>query len=342
MKAYKITEKLWRFEENTVGFFSSSKFTINLLNNEVTIVYHNNLKSLVVKVIDFEVYDIGATSPFTTSSGVALMTKLAELNCPCFHKDENNFFGTNFNPANYDLEDFTNTSANPFIRQDELGNFDEFIEGYFDGTNFYTDALFTNLITPEVNKYYVDLATIPSKTYRWNGFNFITVGTEPPTPHLRTDKHVFFFTNPSLAASTSWYSMRYDVGNGIYTSLWETGRYNGTTQVVTDARLLSHAITFNQKATKITIDYALVTVTGTFRIIYFKPANNGYWQAGIDNLIIHEFTIVNAGSYRRKLIEIPVDITMEAGGNIACVAFNNNVALVVKGMNITVDTIEVV
>ena len=163
-----------------------------------------------------------------------------------------------------------------------------------------------------------------------------------PEPQLRTDKHVFFFTNPLLAASTSWYSQRYDVANGIYDSLWETGRYNGTTGVVIESRLLSHAITFDQKATKITIDFAFVSVTGTFRIIYFKPINNGYSNAGIDNLIIHEFTIVNAGAFRKKLIEIPVDITMEAGGNIACVAFNNNTTLVVKGMNITVDAIEVI
>ena len=79
-----------------------------------------------------------------------------------------------------------------------------------------------------------------------------------------------------------------------------------------------------------------------FRIIYFKPINDGFSSAGIDNLIIHEFTIVNSSGIRRKLIEIPVDITMEAGGNIACVVFNNNTTLTVKGMNITVDVIEVI
>ena len=340
LKITKKGDKYWLFEDSEIGLFSPSKFTINLELNDIVIVYENGLKSKRYNVIDCEIYDLGELTPFTTSSGDLFMQKLEELNCPCFHKDENNFFGNNFDPANFDLEEFTNTSTNPFIRQDELGNFDEFIEGYFDGTNFYTDALFTNLITPELNKYYVDLATTPSKIYRWSGTTFVAVGGG--APQLRTDKHVFFFTNPSLAASTSWYSQRYDVANGIYDSLWLTGSYNGTTGVVNDGRLLSHAITFNQKATKITIDYAFFSVTGTFRIIYFKPINNGASNYGIDNLIIHEFTIVNAVVFRKKLIEIPVDITMEAGGNIACVAFNNNTTLVVKGMNITVESLEVV
>ena len=50
------------------------------------------------------------------------------------------------------------------------------IEGYFNGTNFYTDALFTDLITPESGKIYVALDT--NFTYRWGGSAYVQIGGE--------------------------------------------------------------------------------------------------------------------------------------------------------------------
>ena len=91
LKLIKKGEKYWLFEYSEIGLFSPSKFTINLLNNVITIVYENGLKSKNYNVIDCEIYDLGATSPFTTSSGNAFMQKLEELNCPCFQKNENIF-----------------------------------------------------------------------------------------------------------------------------------------------------------------------------------------------------------------------------------------------------------
>lgn len=51
----------------------------------------------------------------------------------------------------------------------------EVIEGYFNGTKFYTDALFTNLINPESGKIYVNLAVTPATQYRWSGSNYILI-----------------------------------------------------------------------------------------------------------------------------------------------------------------------
>lgn len=91
LKLTKKGDKFWLFEDSEIGFFSPSKFTINLLNNVITIVYENGLKSKNYNVIDCEIYDLGATSPFTTSSGNAFMEELENLNCPCFQKDSNTF-----------------------------------------------------------------------------------------------------------------------------------------------------------------------------------------------------------------------------------------------------------
>lgn len=46
--------------------------------------------------------------------------------------------------------------------------------GYFNGTDFYTDALFTNLITPESGKIYVTLDT--NSAYYWSGSAYVQIG----------------------------------------------------------------------------------------------------------------------------------------------------------------------
>ena len=84
--------KHWLLIDDEIGEFTPSKFTINRLNNVINIVYFNNLKSKEYNVSDCYIFDIDDTSGFNTSSGVAFMDKLEELNCPCFQKDVNNFY----------------------------------------------------------------------------------------------------------------------------------------------------------------------------------------------------------------------------------------------------------
>ncbi len=55
-------------------------------------------------------------------------------------------------------------------------DFKDVIEGYFNGTNFYTDALFTNLITTESGKIYINLAVTPATQYRWSGSAYVQIG----------------------------------------------------------------------------------------------------------------------------------------------------------------------
>lgn len=60
-----------------------------------------------------------------------------------------------------------------YIKPDALK---EVIEGYFNGTSFYTDALFTNLITPESGKIYINLDVTPATQYRWSGSAYVQIG----------------------------------------------------------------------------------------------------------------------------------------------------------------------
>ena len=85
--------KHWLLIDEEIGEFTPSKFTINRLNNVINVVYFNNLKSKEYNVSDCYIFDIDDTSGFNTSSGVAFMDKLEELNCPCFQKDETIIIG---------------------------------------------------------------------------------------------------------------------------------------------------------------------------------------------------------------------------------------------------------
>lgn len=57
-----------------------------------------------------------------------------------------------------------------------VSQFKDVIFGYFNGTNFYTDSGFTNLITPESGKIYVNIAVTPTTQYRWSGSAYVQIG----------------------------------------------------------------------------------------------------------------------------------------------------------------------
>lgn len=53
---------------------------------------------------------------------------------------------------------------------------EQIVYGYFNGANFYTDAGFTNLITPESGKIYINIAVTPATQYRWSGSAYTQIG----------------------------------------------------------------------------------------------------------------------------------------------------------------------
>ena len=189
LKITKKGDKYWLFEDSQIGLFSPSKFTINLLNNVITIVYENGLKSKNYNVIDCEIYDLGATSPFTTSSGNAFMQKLEELNCPCFQKNENifNISGGAWGDITGNLSNQTDLQTALDSKLDKVSTAG--VERAYiinaDGsqgtkaTSEFKDVLeFANLaafpVTGETGKIYLALDT--NKTYRWSGSAYVQIG----------------------------------------------------------------------------------------------------------------------------------------------------------------------
>ena len=187
LKLIKKGDKYWLFEDSQIGLFSPSKFTINLELNDIVIVYENGLKSKRYNVSDCEIYDLGATSPFTTSSGDLFMQKLEELNCPCFQKNENifNISGGAWGDITGTLSDQTDLQNALDLKLDKVSTPSSVYTTDAGGLQVmkplieFKDVLeFTNLasfpVTGETGKIYLALDT--NITYRWTGYVYVQIG----------------------------------------------------------------------------------------------------------------------------------------------------------------------
>lgn len=228
MDLRKINNRLWKFVDEEIGEFSPSKFTINRLNNEITVVYFNNLQSKTYNVSDVYVYDVPPATAFNTSNGDELMAKLEELNCPCFQKDETIVIGGAVNSVNGETGDVV-LVASDVLDEDNLGAFMDvdlntkltpspndtilgrdfltneavefnypIVEGYFNGTNFYLEAGFINLITATTGRTYIDLST--NLQYRWNGSAYVQISAGLTIPDLQ--RYSIYAWRPT---PTAWY-----------------------------------------------------------------------------------------------------------------------------------------
>ena len=155
---------------------------------------------------------------------------------------------------------------------------------------------------------------------------------------LRTDKYLFFLQHIANA-STSWYSFRNNFGQSIYTTNLITGLYDGTTNVVTDCKVWSQSVLFNQKVTKITISSEWFTNPVTIRFQYFKV---GAANASFDNTTIFEITMPSNAGVRNKIYSVPTPFTMEEGGELTMAFFNDNLPLQMRTGTVTVEVEEVI
>lgn len=319
LKIIKLSNKTWKHNGNVDGDFILTKFYAKEEFNKFLIVETYGSKRREYLINEIEVYDIGGSAE-TFANFNTLFLRLEALSYPAFYIDGEFVF----NPSSYDLSEFGNASLNPFVRVDEVLSNDI-------GT--YSTAT-TPLVGIEQALVYQD--------GEWKEVAVSELGGGGGSS-LRTESYEFVTGNQSLAASTLAHTPRYDVANSINNCLFITGLYDWATEAVTDSRMLGRNITFNQKAIRATINYALISTNTTFRVFYFKPSPSGSTNVAVDNLTIWEKTIVNAGGVRQPLvIEIPSDVTMAAGGIISFAIFNNNVVVVPKGITITVDTEEVI
>ena len=115
LKIIKLSTKTWKHNSNIDGDFILTKFYAKQENTDFLLVESYGAKRRKYKINEIEVYNIGGTAE-TFTNFEDLFLRLEELNYPAFYVDGEFIF----NPSNYDLEDFTNESLNPFVREDEL------------------------------------------------------------------------------------------------------------------------------------------------------------------------------------------------------------------------------
>ena len=284
LKLIKKGDKYWLFEDSQIGLFSPSKFTINLELNEIVIVYENGLKSKRYNVSDCEIYDLGELTPFTTSSGDLFMQKLEELNCPCFQKNENIFnISADWGSISGNLSDQTDLQSALDSKLDKditagverayiinadgsqgvkaTSAFKDVIFGYFNGTNFYTDAGFTNLITPEGGKIYVALDT--NFTYRWSGSAYVKIGGTSK----KTDKITYTHTSPNnINVLNTWF--RFYNSQGWNNNVINANSETGSTPNLIFTNGSSRPILPNSKLVKcvLSITYASIASPSSFEV----------------------------------------------------------------------------
>ena len=279
-------DKHWLFIDDEIGEFTPSKFTINRLNYVITIVYFNNLKSKDYNVSDCYIFDIGDISGFNTSDGVAFMDKLEELNCPCFHKDINNFYtvGGVWGTINGDINDQTDlqnaldskldksTTPSSVYATDASGNQEMILKSSLkDILEFANLAAFP--ATGESGKIYVALDT--NFTYRWTGSAYVQIGGS---------------SGFEQQLQRYWYSV---IANTLNTTLLQVNNTNSFT-VSGTASIVSRASTLYYNSIAMN-NYLSATANGSNCGIKNNNQGDGSYLEGFDSsfVFINNDTNVN-------------------------------------------------
>lgn len=380
LKITKKGYKYWLFEDSEIGLFSPSKFTINLLNNVITIVYENGLKSKNYNVIDCEIYDLGATSPFTTSSGNAFMEELENLNCPCFQKNENiyNISGGTWS----ELTDFDSlpdadlpllgTEQIAIIQDGETKKLDlstkvdkvstAGVERAYivnaDGsqgtkaTSEFKDVLeFTDLasfpVTGESGKIYVALDT--NKTYRWGGSAYVQIGGGKRY-------QTFLFQSSSTvtlpADQKNLHQSRFTAGSSVFSTLGLTlGSGVPEPSGILDLSYLSDTgvpnITPNyiSKVVNVTLSYSRnVAESGANTNVKIRLISDTKYNTDIQKICEHVITSSTLLANNEGKVTIPIltHLPLSAHSNLKwTVRSNNGVAQLFNILRLNVDIEEI-
>lgn len=179
LKIIKLSTKTWKHNSDVDGDFILTKFYAKQEDNEFLLVETYGAKRRKYLISEIEVYDIGGTAE-TFANFEDLFLRLEALKYTGFYKDGDVDLTPVYNAINSKLDKsstpssvYTTDSGGLQVMK-PTSDFKDVIEGYFNGTNFYTDAGFTNLITPESGKIYIALDT--NKTYRWTGSTYVQFG----------------------------------------------------------------------------------------------------------------------------------------------------------------------
>lgn len=146
---------------------------------------------------------------------------------------------------------------------------DDVIEGYFNGTNFYTDALFTNLINPESGKIYINIAVTPATQYRWGGSAYVQIGGGK-----KTDKITYTHTSANnINVLNTWFRFYNSQGwnNNVINANSETGSTpnliftNGSSKpILPNSKLVKCVLSFTYASTATPSSFEVYVGTSEF------------------------------------------------------------------------------
>ena len=163
---------------------------------------------------------------------------------------------------------------------------------------------------------------------------------------LRTAKYEWFNGTNTFVSTTNWYGARRNVANQLPLPLWSSGEsyYDGATSHVTNTRMPSYIIDFNQKIERLSFTYERITVGFTFRLIYYELNPSGTTNNAVNDQVIYEAVIAaNTGGFKKQEIFIPADFTATKNGYFAIVIYNNSGStLTAPNWQITANAIEVI
>jgi len=105
----------WEHIDSELGTFILSKFYFSADGTKFQVVEQGQAKRRIYDITEISVFDIGGSAE-TFATITALSLRLEELNYPAY-----NLGGVfSFDPSNYDLSEFTNTSLDPFAQDSDL------------------------------------------------------------------------------------------------------------------------------------------------------------------------------------------------------------------------------
>lgn len=220
------------------------------------------------------------------------------------------------------------------------------------------ELLFIRLKALGYTGYYEDgtFIFVPADYISDDASNALTIGTDnkffvPVSgggggTSLRTSKYEWFSGTNTFASTTNWYGARRNVANQLPLPLWSSGEsyYDGTTSHVTNVRMPSYIIDFNQKIERLTFTYESISVGFTFRLIYYELNPSGTTNEGVNEHVVYEAVIAaNTGGYKKQNIYIPTAFTATQNGYFAVVIYNNSGSTVTApNWQITANAIEVI
>jgi hypothetical protein len=143
----------------------------------------------------------------------------------------------------------------------------------------------------------------------------------------------------SFAASSLWYTMRYDAAaNNIYNPLWITGFFDGTI-LASGFRGWAYFLNYSQVIKNIKIRSHYLQNNTNFKLIYFEIFNNQL----INQQILADFTLIQdlAGQIK-PILEINIaPINMLENGFFTVAINNNNNPGNIKNLSIYINTEEI-